>query len=298
MFKYFAFGLKIYSDLILPELIETDFKEYDLRILIGEIPFINWESNCLHKPIVSIDRNNFLHNLPPATYLASNGNRIIINPKKDQDLDSIRLFLYSNIFSAILHQRNNLLIHASGIVFNEKLHLFLGPSGMGKSTIVAYLEKKGLEVFSDDVIIFRLKDNELTNCQSYPQIKLWEDSFEKLGLTKSKAKKTRPELPKYGIKINKYSQKSSYPIGNLFFLNNNSIQNKVQICNLNSLEAFQLVYQNIFRIQQVSNTLDQNYVFKIISEISKNKSFGINRNFETNNIEEQMNLIITKLNNV
>jgi hypothetical protein len=184
MFKYFAFGLKIISDLDLPELIESQFEEYDLRITVGEIPPVAWDENSLHKPIVSIDKNNFLHKLPPATYLASNGSRTFIAPNPGQDFDSIRLFLYSNIFAAIMHQRNYLLIHASGVVYKEKLHLFLGASGMGKSTIVAFLEKKGYEIYSDDIILFKLTDGELTTCQTYPQIKLWEDTFDKLGIKK------------------------------------------------------------------------------------------------------------------
>jgi len=294
MLKYFAFGLKIISDLDLPELIESQFEEYDLRITLGEIPPIVWDENSLHNPIVSIDKNNFLHKLPPATYLASNGSRIFIAPNPRQDFDSIRLFLYSNIFAAIMHQRNYLLIHASGVVYKEKLHLFLGASGMGKSTIVAFLEKKGYEIYTDDVILFKLTGGELITCHTYPQIKLWEDTFDKLGIKKITAKKTRPELPKFGIKINKYVNGGSYKLGKLFFLTNLSDSEKIQISNLNSIETFKLLHQNIYRVQQVSKKLDPSYVFSILSEISKNQSFIIKRQADFNTIEEQMEIIQTK----
>jgi len=297
MFKYFAFGLKIISDLDLPELIESQFEEYDLEITLGDIPHVIWDNNSLHNPILSIDKCNLLLKLPPATYLASNGSRIFIAPNPGQDFDSIRLFLYSNIFAAIMHQRNYLLIHASGVVYKEKLHLFLGASGMGKSTIVAFLENKGYEIYSDDVILFKLTDGELITCQTYPQIRLWEDTFDKLGIKKITAKKIRPELPKFGIKINKYVKGGSYQLGKLFFLANSSDSEKFQISNLNSIETFKLLNLNIYRELQVSKKLDPNYIFKILIEISKNQSFLIERHVDFNTIEEQMEIIQTKFKN-
>ena len=61
----------------------------------------------------------------------------------------------------ILLEKNCFLIHCSSIIVNEKLILFLGSSGAGKSTIAEIAKQQGYEVLHDDTLIVQEKDNEL-----------------------------------------------------------------------------------------------------------------------------------------
>ena len=43
-----------------------------------------------------------------------------------------------------------LCLHASGVVYNNEAYLFLGPSGVGKSTIVRLLKNRNIQPIADD----------------------------------------------------------------------------------------------------------------------------------------------------
>ncbi len=58
----------------------------------------------------------------------------------------------------LMQQKQGLLIHASGVKYNDECYLFTGVSGIGKSTMANLWEKKGAAVLNDDRLVIRLQD--------------------------------------------------------------------------------------------------------------------------------------------
>ena len=62
--------------------------------------------------------------------------------------------LLEDILHVLLTKNNGFEIHASSILINDKVYLFLGKSGAGKSTISTFLSSR-YKLLSDDMVIVR-----------------------------------------------------------------------------------------------------------------------------------------------
>ena len=63
----------------------------------------------------------------------------------------IRVFLLGSCLGALLHQRGVLALHASAIETDQGAVLFMGDSGMGKSTTLQAFIKRGYKMLADDI---------------------------------------------------------------------------------------------------------------------------------------------------
>lgn len=255
MHQYWAYGLLVESELEFPELLPYSFEKADVTVQFGKAPKSIEGEDVLHKATVSMSpREYLLHLLNIGIYYAANGNKIIIEPLQGSDENSLRLFALSNAFSAILYQRNFIPLHASGIFHKDGVVLFCGNSGAGKSTVVSSLQQKGYQVFTDDVCVLQpQQDNSIKVLPSYPMIKLWEDSFSKIGITDWKDKRRlREHLPKYAQYYHNQFDIAPQKVNKLFVLDN-SYRNTIdiEIKQLNALEAFDIVEKNSYRQLQM-----------------------------------------------
>lgn len=296
MFKYRAYGLNFSSQLILPELIPTNFDEPDVTIIIDSTP-AEIENDLLpHRQLLSINASKYLHKLPIATYFVESGNQITITPNNGADEDSIRLFLYSNAFSAVLHQRSFLCLHASAILVNNHVVLISGERGAGKSTTLMSLLQKGYTFFSDDVCVLTQDPiNELYNyviC-SYPSIKLWEDSFEKLQLNfDSSIKQLRPNFPKFRIAVDQQELSGAFPIAAIILLEKDLSISKPHITQLTPLLAIERISELLYRKTQVDALYSKILLFKKYTDLLNTCQFYIlKRPSEGNYIDAVVNLI-------
>jgi len=257
MYYYWAFGLHIAAEIAFPELMPATFTTPpDLLIKKGKVPEQLSGADVVHKVNLSISPTEYLQDLPVAKYYAADGNRIVVEPKEQADEKSVRLFLLSNAMAAILHQQNKIPIHASAIYYKNGIVLFIGPSGAGKSTIVTALQSKGYKVFSDDVCVLQNDTHgNLVALPSYPMIKLWEDSFAKVGLAlANEADKIRPHLAKYARFYHDDFEIAAKPVLKLFILQNDPAItiDDVAAVPLKPLVAFRILQRNTYRHVQVN----------------------------------------------
>jgi hypothetical protein len=271
--KYTGFGLNIESEIEFPELLVSSFNQSDLTIEYGSIPASLFPDEDILKSYSLFSENEFLHNFPNiAKYHATGGNLIRVDPYLDADKESIRLFLLGISMAAILMQRKKILLHASAILQNDHLILFVGESKAGKSSMAAELSKRGFTIFSDDVCVLESKpepDAEILSYSSYPMMKLWENTLLVLNNEQfDKSYKIRPAVPKYGQFFHKNFITSPYPIKKIFVLN--PVEDDTQEYSyrkLNGMEAFEKLSQNTYRKQFIQESLLQVIHFKLISKL-------------------------------
>ena len=202
-YTYWAYGLKVGSQLPFPELLPLQNDDpCDLTVEWGSIPVIEKTLNGFHSETYDITPTSYRITIKEvASYFVQGGKSIIIKACENADQDSIRLFCLSNAFAAALHQRKTIPIHCAALIDKGQLVLVLGDSGAGKSTTMASLVQQGLKPFSDDVCV-PLHDPEtgkISLFSSYPMMKFWKETLYLVGLNSMVNRKISPDMEKYGI---------------------------------------------------------------------------------------------------
>lgn len=132
-----------------------------------------------------------------AGYRAAEGSKVWVTPHPEADAASVRLFLTGSVLGAILHQRRLLPFHGSSFEYMGKGVAICGVSGVGKSSVATAFCQHGAQFISDDITPVRLSGSRVVIVPLHTQTKLWDDSFQKLGIENRGLEKIRPLLGKF-----------------------------------------------------------------------------------------------------
>lgn len=198
-FIYRAYQLNIRADFPVPEFpAGEETSAPDVCIRLAAIPHAP-----VHVPddsaFYQITPNRFLLTLPNvARYLVRNGNQILVEPAPTSLESDIRIFLLGSVMGALLHQRGMLVIHAGALLTERGAVLYTGPSGIGKSTLLGELMRRGYKLMVDDVCGVILDSNGAPLVlPGYPRTRLWMDSAQKLEQDTKTMERIRPGLEKF-----------------------------------------------------------------------------------------------------
>lgn len=297
MYKYFGFGLNIASEIEMPELLPSNFSTHDLVIKMGEVPQSVSGEQVFSKRFFSLGEHEYILNVKDiCRYYAKDGNTITVQPEpqSEEDWKSIRVFLLGSVMAVILHQRGLLPMHASAIVKDGGLVLFMGNSGAGKSTLLANLLKNGFKVFTDDICILKQSEKgEITGAGSYPIIKLWGDAIKQLDEERfDTSYKLRPHLPKFGQFFHDEFEKGRLPVSKLFVLEPSNLVDKLTCTQLKGIEAFKALEKQAYRHRLLTGKTMRPMHFKMISTLLQNAPiYQITRPAQSQTIEEVYNTI-------
>jgi len=294
MFHYWAYGLRIASEIELPELLPHEAKQIDCEIRVGKAPEKLTGPDLIDKGKIQISPSDFLLDLPNCRYYARAGKEIILDIKDKSDEKSLRLFLLTNGLAAILHQRNKVLLHAGAIQTDKGLIVICGESGAGKSTTLQYLRQHGYKVFADDVLVLEESENVTIKAfASYPVLKLWDDSFEKLGIESvSEEQKLREHISKYRLSIQEEFSTAPQPIHALFQLQKDEEIQEPKLKSLKGFEAFNALHLQLYRTAQLNTPEKNELAFTLINKlIEKATVYQITRPSSTNTLGQIKSLI-------
>ncbi len=212
MYSYKAYGIQFASELLLPELEQSDgTAQPDVTIKIGSVPAVSTalgieaSQNKEKIQCFSATPDTFLlWHKNTAAYRVQDGCRITIDPYMDSTAPDIRLILLGSVFCALLHQRKYLVLHGSSVVIQENGIILTGPSGIGKSTLAGFLQKKHA-LLTDDVCAVNIaKDGVPCIVPGFPSLKLWKDSAELLGSRTEGLEPVMKNREKFRIGIQNY----------------------------------------------------------------------------------------------
>jgi hypothetical protein len=249
----------------------ASFETADMEIRSGKIP----EEFCLGRDLSTsfskvLETGYFLNIASVARYLVTNGKTILVEPYENADIYNIRLFLLSNAMAALLLQRNKILLHASSIIHKDKLLLFLGESGAGKSSLAAEMSKRGYTIFTDDVCVLNpvSEEEEVTAVSSYPMLKLWDDTITALNDEKFDTTfKLRPQNEKYGYFFHADFTRQAIPIKKMFILDNTRSSAQYESRKITGVEAFEWLGKNTYRRQFIKDPNLQKIHFESLSKL-------------------------------
>lgn len=293
MFFYWAYGLEIVSELEFPEMYPYAVKMPDLEIKFGKVPAVLTGPEVIAKEKFFISPTEYLIHLPICTYYVKEGASITIELKEHVDIPSVRLFLLTNAMAAVLHQRNKVALHAGAIQTDKGLVVICGESGAGKSTTISALQQKGYKIFVDDVLVLERAGAKVVGVAAYPTLKLWDDTLEKLELGIIPAEqKLRESVNKYRLSFHEDFTTQTIPVYKLIYIRKEEAINSIEIIKKEGLEAFKILYSQLYRTSLINNSQSQTIFFERLNQVLHQTNLvEIRRPTTGNSIAEIVNII-------
>jgi hypothetical protein len=175
---YSVFGLRVRSEVELPELFEAEAGDPDVTIRRGQTGVPGKLERGLHQ------HDGALIFVEPEVgrYRITGGTDIVVEANPSVPERNVRLFLLGSAFGALLHQRGLLPLHANAVEIDGKAVAFMGESGAGKSTLAAWFHDRGHRVIADDVCVVRFgPDERAFAVPGLPRLRLWAQALEATG---------------------------------------------------------------------------------------------------------------------
>ena len=199
MHSYNVCGLQVASEVRLPGLVPSWFRgPSDVTIRRTNLSS-TLDPESEKGPTWEYLENRFLLCVPGiAHFLIEDGNAITFETQLGADVADVSAFLTGSVFGILLHQRKQIILHASAVLIGEKAVIFCGESGAGKSTLAGALWQRGYPLISDDLSVLSLLENGSVHVYSDGRrLKLWSQAIVALSLQEWQGAPVRQALRKF-----------------------------------------------------------------------------------------------------
>lgn len=253
MYYYRAFELYIKSEFELPRLMAVDMSHYDVNVYRCKVPLKKVMKSQQYQSRIRVLNGELFLDIPGvAKFCVKNGSSIGVDVYPNADMQTVKLYVLGSCLGAIIHQRGLLILHANAIKIEKHAIAIAGNSGMGKSTLAATFMKMGYKILSDDLVVI---DSQNNVTPSYPQVKLWQDSAERLNLNVAEMERIRIHQDKFEYPIGDAFCDEKVPIDALFILNRSS-ESSFRFESLRGRDKYIAIYNQIYRKTYLRNTTE------------------------------------------
>jgi hypothetical protein len=246
---YRSSGLRLLSEIALPGLIpDSDGDgEFDVVVRNAQVPE-HLSGAEVHGPTWESLDGRFLIAIPGvARFLITNGQEIAVQPEPGTETAEVAIFLIGTVLGILLHQRQQIVLHASAVRVGGKAVLFCGASGAGKSTIAAALSQRGFPLVNDDVCAIDLSDPGRIMVQPDGRLlKLWAHAIDNLELAESRGAAVRARLEKFYVEPGAATG-SPLPLGAIYALREARPPHEAGIEKPNVVDSALLLRRNAYR---------------------------------------------------
>ncbi|THE65153.1 hypothetical protein D8Y22_07985 [Salinadaptatus halalkaliphilus] len=187
MYRYTAYGLTIRSAFELPELPRIDDG------LPADIVFRRDDVDPVPQSVAGTGRRRI--QAEPGrcrfsydgigSFLVEHGHQVSFQPATQpasvtKPRKIVRRLFANEMLGLVLHQRGDLVLHASAVAVDGNAALFLGPKGAGKSTTAVAFHEHGYPVLEDDLVGIRFDGSQPMVVPGVPQVRLLPDAIDGL----------------------------------------------------------------------------------------------------------------------
>lgn len=254
-YYYCTYGLRIESQLELPELLEiSPCDDPDVVILApgveSELEGATYRNGWLEmgheRCQITIEGI--------ARYRVEAGQRILLDRRVPRETDSaadpgdVRLFLLGGALGALLHQRQWLPLHVSALLTPGGVWAFTGHSGAGKSTLGAWLHRtQGWPMVTDDVAVIKPHEETPYLHPGPPRVKLWKDALSALGIHTEGLVRDLSRADKYHMMFKEGFQDSAHPMKALVILERCNEGEASSLERIKGVAAFSAIMASLYR---------------------------------------------------
>ncbi len=246
---YHAFGLKLDSQIDLPELQrgtgpgDVVIRRTELALDGGDGSAAGWLSGGGERLELRLESIVF-------TIVA--GRSIDVAAPAGTADNDIRVWLLGTVMAALLHQRGYFCLHANMIRLpSGGVAAFCGPSGAGKSTMAGLLDRAGFDVLGDDLCAMRIDAvGRPVVYRGIPRLKLWAASLALLDRSSDALEKVASDLDKFHVPLgaaDDLGELAPLPLERLYLLDRRDEAEGALIVPVTGVAAAGIVLDNSFR---------------------------------------------------
>lgn len=240
-------------EIVLPGLLAlADRGPPDVTIRQGPVPQA-LDNPSASGPTWQIEGKRFLMLIPGiARFMLTEGRDIAFEAEPGADDADMPIFLLGTAFGILLHQREQVVLHASAVSVNGRAILFCGASGAGKSTLAAALAQRGFPLVTDDVCALTIGSNGVP--MVHPdgrQLKLWSQAIDNLDLAGRRGDRVRNRLEKFYVEPGE-AFSEPLPLGAVYALREARPPHAPGIERPNVVDGALILRRNAYRPQLVS----------------------------------------------
>jgi hypothetical protein len=269
--KYFyqTYGLSIASDFKIDAFQEVGEFENDSDVVQLEKSTINFEGYTFIDDFVirEYTEQGFLYVIKNVVAFLITENRMQIFPLIENS-KIWQSFLVGGAMAIVLIQKGYFLLHGSAIENKNSAYLFLGLSGVGKSSLATGLGEKGDSIITDDICTLSRIDEDLYISLGTKQVRLLKDAVEALEVKNVTALDHPTTKPKYGYNFDRKLDDSKIKVEKIIELVvDESMEEEIMVEKIVSFESIELLKANVYK-QDLARTLkadSQNFQFMMIS---------------------------------
>jgi energy-coupling factor transporter ATP-binding protein EcfA2 len=172
------------------------------------------------------------------------GSEIAIDVPPGIDERALRLAIVGPLLGVILTQRGRFVLHASTVAIDGRAVAFAGPSGRGKSTLVAALTRAGHPLIADDMTVIDTSLPLPVVQPGFPRVKLWPDSAEALAEDVEALPLIHPERTKRSLRMAEAFHPAAVPLARCYLLEDGDTETSTAIAGSECiLSLVRLTYQ-------------------------------------------------------
>jgi hypothetical protein len=240
---YDLFGLRIRSELPLPELFEGS-GEPDVEVRLGRVSPVE----PVRPGLSPLPDGALLWVPDTGRYLVREGREILVDPLPGVSERNIRLFLLGSAFGAILHQRGLLPLHANGVELDGRAVAFMGHSGAGKSTTAAWFLDRGCRVLADDVcVVANDHAGRPLAHPGIPRLRLWREAIEESGRTAADFELAFDDMDKFNVPTPRPEVGGPLPLSHIYLLERENEAGEADVRQLQGIAAVDALVANTYR---------------------------------------------------
>ncbi len=265
---YQLFGVPLVSEIKLPLLKAVETFDSEVEPIVVQFSEDSFQlREVLHaKPFTQFSETEFIYCVPSQIeFYVRDGKEIWVN-HQGSSLEDNLLYFFSNALPAAFFQRNLFLFHASGVVVEGKVVLFLAPSRTGKSSLALQLQQMGYPVFTDDNVLLTVENGQCMARAGYPSMKAWDQTLKEIeGADQLETFALHTQTDKKGLFIPVDISQKVLPVQQIVFLKEEG--SDLVFRPISSMEIMQKLIENTYRVAWIQPMRKGAAQFKFVSEI-------------------------------
>lgn len=251
MYYYRCYGLEIASEIEMLALLSSKETKADVCVCLKErIHFEKEGAKYINGFWVNAQGEVFFE-VDFGAMLVSGGSCIAFDLAGNGSIEEAVQHVLGSGIAAILMQQKKLVLHASAVMKKGKAILFVGHSGVGKSSTAWTCIKNGYKAISDDLAVIDFEDGVPYVHHGFPRSKVSEDVILE---TEHKIDESETPFNEDRLKYYRYPEQfvqSKVPISNIFLLSQKEVGAPKLTQNVDSILIFQVMYRNSFRFSLI-----------------------------------------------
>lgn len=264
MLHYRVSGLSVASEFELPGMITrspSPADEVDVRVVHAAVD-ADIPDAGERGPNWQMAGERFVLTVPGiARMLVLGGREIRVAPADGASIAQAAIFVCGTGFGILLHQRRQMVLHASAVRVGQAAVLFCGPSGAGKSTLAAALGERGHDLVADDFCAISIRDGVPWLEPDGRRHKLWQHSITAMSMEDRREAPVRTEIEKYFV-APRVETTSPLPIAAIYRLHEARPPRVPGIAQPNIVDAALLIRRNAYRPPLVARMAHQDLYFQ------------------------------------